>query len=57
MSIQFQIEEMPGYLAVRFTLGPERFAPQRFGELVAQIEGVNVRAFTNVEDAKKWLLE
>jgi len=120
MSIWLQIEEMPGYLVVRFTgsgaleevwrqfemiserckranknkllidftgtytgapladryflgeraqifacyklkvagvLGPERFDPQGFGELVAQNRGVTVRAFTNVEDAKKWLLE
>jgi hypothetical protein len=119
MSVQLQIEEMPGYLAARFTgtgtpeeawrqfeliaehckrtnknkllldyaeahgevsladryfLGEEaqifaryglkvasvatqeQIDPRRFGEMVAQNRGVNVRGFTNVKDAEKWLL-
>jgi hypothetical protein len=36
---------------------PERLDPRRFGVMVAQNRGVNVRAFTNAEDAAKWLLE
>jgi hypothetical protein len=36
---------------------PERIDPRRFGEMVAQNRGVNVRAFTNVEDALEWLLK
>ena len=120
MSVRFQIEEMPDFLAARFTgagtaeeawrqfesivehceranknkllldftevqakisladryfLGegakvfarhaskvaavgrPEQLDPRRFGEMVAQNRWVNVRAFTNVEDAEKWLLK
>jgi len=34
-----------------------RLDPQKFGQLVAQNRGVNARAFTNVEDAKEWLLK
>ena len=120
MSVQLQIEAMPGYLAARFTgvgatkevwrqfesiaehcdrankkkllldftevhtevslmdryfLGkeaqifahynlkvagvgrPEQVHPQKFAELVARNRWVNVRAFTNVEDAEQWLLK
>jgi hypothetical protein len=119
MSVQLQIEEMPDYLAARFTgagipeeawrkfeliaehckranknkllldfaeahgeislvnrylLGietqifaqygikvatvnrPEQIDPRRLGEMVALNRWVNVRAFTNVKDAEKWLL-
>jgi hypothetical protein len=119
MSVQFQIEEMPGYLAARFTgagateedeqqfeliveaceranidrllldftmvpeelsfanryfveEGAEIFAKRKFkvavvckpelpgsqcfAELEAQNRRVNLRAFTNVQDAEKWLL-
>jgi hypothetical protein len=118
MSVQIQIEEMPGYLAVSFTgsineawrkfaliaghckranknkllldftetygdlslvdryvLGdkaeifmlfklvkvaavgrPEQFDSRGFGEVVARNRWVSVRTFTNVEDAKSWLL-
>lgn len=31
--------------------------PQKFAELVARNRGVDLRAFTNVEDAEEWLLE
>ena len=118
MNIQFQVEEMNGYLAVRFTgagdteeawrqfgqiaeyckrtnknkllidftganvkisfadryfLGdnarifaqyrltvaaverPERIDPKKFGELVAQNRGVNVRVFSDTQAAKEWL--
>src|SRR5215471_13855626 len=123
MSIQFQIEEMPDYLAVRFTgtgavedvpqpfeliaeyciranknkllldftgargygklyladryffgeqaqifaryeLGkvaviarPERVDPEKFADVVAQNRGINLRSFTNVEEAREWLLK
>jgi hypothetical protein len=122
MSIQFQIEEMPDYLAVRFTgtgtvedvprpfeliaeyckranknkllldfMGaygygklyladryffgeqaqiftryelvkvavvarPERVDPEKFADKVAQNRGINLRSFTNAEDAREWLL-
>jgi hypothetical protein len=36
---------------------PDQLDPRRFGEMVAQNRWVNVRAFTNPEDAAKWLLE
>src|SRR5262245_28718717 len=36
---------------------PEQFDSRRFGEMVAQNRWVNVRTFTNAEDAAKWLLE
>jgi len=36
---------------------PEKLDPKMFGELVARNRGVNVRGFTNVEDAEQWLLE
>jgi hypothetical protein len=35
----------------------ERIDPRRFGEMAAQNRGVNVRAFTSVEDAEEWLLK
>jgi hypothetical protein len=120
MSVQFHIEEMPGYLAARFVgavateedeqefeliveaceranidrllldftmvpeelsfanryfveegaqifakynfkvaavCNPERHDSQCFGELMAQNRLVNLRAFTSVEDAERWLLE
>jgi hypothetical protein len=36
---------------------PEQLDSRRFGEMVAQNRWVNVRTFTNVEDAARWLLE
>ena len=36
---------------------PDQLDPRRFGEMVAQNRWVNVRAFTNAEDAARWLLE
>jgi len=36
---------------------PDQLDPRRFGEIVAQNRWVNVRAFTNAEDAARWLLE
>jgi hypothetical protein len=36
---------------------PDQLDPRRFGEMVAQNRWVNVRAFTNAEEAAKWLLE
>src|SRR5262249_52303389 len=120
MSFQLQIEEMPAYLAARFTgfgkaeeiwsqfeliagycksanknkllldftearrelsladryfLGektqifarykqkvavlskPEHLDPKRFGEMAARNRRVNVRVFTNIEDAEEWLLK
>jgi hypothetical protein len=36
---------------------PERVDPQRFGELVLRNRWVDARVFTNVEDAKEWLLK
>src|SRR5215510_7591488 len=36
---------------------PEQFDPRRFGEMVARNRWINVRTFTNAEDAAKWLLE
>src|SRR5215475_16128447 len=123
MSIQFQIEEMPDYLAVRFTgtgtvedvpqpfesiaeyckranknrllldfagaygygklyladryffgeqtqifaryellkiavvARPERVDPEKFADVVAQNRGMNLRTFTNVEDARELLLK
>jgi hypothetical protein len=120
MSVRFQIEEMPGYLAVKFASAdemkeiwpqfewigefckranknkllldltgapgsihfaervllevqsqdfilykifkvavvsrPEQLDRNKFGETVARNRGVNVRVFTTVEDAEKWLL-
>src|SRR5215831_14974117 len=35
----------------------EKIDPRRFGELVAQNRGLNLRAFTDYEIAEKWLLE
>jgi hypothetical protein len=32
---------------------PERIDPRRFGEMAPQNRGVNVRAFTSVEDAEE----
>jgi len=43
-------------LKVASVARPEQIDPQRFGEMVAQNRRVNVRTFTNVEDAEKWLL-
>ena len=36
---------------------PEQLDQRRFGEMVARNRWVNVRTFTNAEDAAKWLLE
>jgi hypothetical protein len=36
---------------------PEQLDPRRFGEMVARNRWVNVRTFTNAEEAAKWLLE
>ena len=36
---------------------PEHLDPQRFGELVAQNRGVNLRGFTDVQSAEEWLLK
>ena len=36
---------------------PERLDPKRFGEIVAQNRGVDLRVFTNVEDAEEWFLK
>ena len=36
---------------------PEQIDPRRFGEMVARNRWVNVRTFTNAEEAAKWLLE
>jgi hypothetical protein len=36
---------------------PEQIDPRKFGEVVAQNRWVNVRVFTNAEDAARWLLE
>jgi hypothetical protein len=36
---------------------PEQLDPRKFGEMVAQNRWVNVRVFTNAEDAARWLLE
>ena len=36
---------------------PEQLDSRRFGEMVARNRWVNVRSFTNYEDAEKWLLE
>ena len=36
---------------------PDQLDPRRFGEMVARNRWVNARAFTNAEDAAKWLLE
>jgi hypothetical protein len=36
---------------------PDQLDPKRFGEIVAQNRGVNLRAFINVADAEQWLLE
>jgi hypothetical protein len=36
---------------------PDQLDPRRFGEMVARNRWVNVRTFTNAEDAAKWLLE
>jgi len=36
---------------------PDQFEPSRFGELVARNRGVNLRGFTDVQAAEKWLLE
>jgi hypothetical protein len=44
-------------LKVAFVEILERVDPNRFGETVARNRGVNIRAFTNVEDAEEWLLE
>ena len=44
-------------LKVAVVTKPERLDPQRFGETVARNRGVNISAFTNVEDAEKWLLK
>ena len=35
----------------------ERLDPKRFGEMVAQNRWLNVRVFTNTEDAEEWLLK
>ena len=36
---------------------PDQLDPRRFGEMVARNRWVNVRTFTNADDATKWLLE
>lgn len=35
---------------------PEQVDPQKFGEIVARNRWVNLRVFTSVADAEKWLL-
>ena len=44
-------------LKVAYVNRPERVDPNGFGEMVARNRGVNVRVFTNVEDAEEWLLK
>jgi hypothetical protein len=34
---------------------PDQRDPYRFGEMVARNRGVDIRGFTNVEDAAEWL--
>ena len=36
---------------------PDQLDPRRFGEEVARNRWVNLRTFTNAEDAARWLLE
>jgi hypothetical protein len=36
---------------------PEQFDSRRFGEMVARNRWINLRTFTNAEDAARWLLE
>lgn len=36
---------------------PEQLDSKKFGEMAARNRGVNVRIFTNVEDAEEWLLK
>src|SRR5215813_2963899 len=43
-------------LKVAFVETPERVDPKWFGEMAPRNRGVNVRVFTNVEDAEEWLL-
>src|SRR5262245_8165936 len=35
---------------------PELVDRQRFGEMVARNRGINIRVFTNAEEATRWLL-
>jgi hypothetical protein len=36
---------------------PERVDPERFADMVAQNRGINLRTFTNFEEAEEWLLK
>jgi hypothetical protein len=43
-------------IKVAYVGRPEQLDPKRFGEMVARNRWVNVRVFTSVEDAEKWLM-
>jgi hypothetical protein len=44
-------------IKVAAVVRPEQLDSQKFGEIVARNRWVNARVFTNVEDAKEWLLK
>ena len=54
---QAQIFARYSVIKIAAVARPERVDPEGFGEMVARNRGVNAHTFTNVEDAKQWLLE
>jgi hypothetical protein len=53
--VQRLISHVPYDLAIAFVFSPELFEETSFGVLVAENRGINVRAFTTLEEASEWL--
>ena len=53
--VQRLVSHVPYDLAIAFVFSPEHFEETSFGVLVAENRGINVRAFTTLEEASEWL--
>ena len=53
--VQRLVSHVPYDLAIAFVFNPEHFEETSFGVLVAENRGINVRAFTTLEEASEWL--
>jgi hypothetical protein len=54
---QAQIFARYDLVKVAVVARPERVDPEKFADVVAQNRGINLRSFTNVGEAREWLLK